>query len=285
MKLPRIEPTEEESLRMTALRALSQGLTRAFHEEGVTAALKGGTALALFYGLSRPSTDIDWEGDTRVDLKQTLRKAMAHIPQWKLRRIGSDWMRRGTRKITLQERHTGRVAETAIDYRVMGTMPSMARQVPRQQLAISDGIQTYNIKTLAQRKLQTIIGERPRKRARDWYDAAWLMQRHPDVVGAKTAQQVLEALNNLPKSAVRKIEREATKDRIMSRIAFEIVVENIKTGVETVHQASTARAMPDSLKWRIDPQNNERRLKQPAKNLTQASAKKKPDTKRPCERD
>lgn len=51
---------------MSALKALSAGLTIIFHREGIPAALKGGTALALLYGLTRPSTDIDWEGDART---------------------------------------------------------------------------------------------------------------------------------------------------------------------------------------------------------------------------
>ena len=131
MKLPPIKPTEEEELRMAALKALSRGLACVFRDEGMTAALKGGTALALLYGLGRPSTDIDWEGDARINLKRTIRKAMVHIPQWRLRHMGWDWLLRRTKPVTLQEIQTGRIAETAIDYRKMGTRPGMAPRVPR----------------------------------------------------------------------------------------------------------------------------------------------------------
>lgn len=58
----------------------------------------------------------------------------------------------------------------------------------------------FGLADLAQYKLNALIGPTPRKRPRDVYDAAWLMENWPDVIEAATKRKLYQWHRSLTSS-------------------------------------------------------------------------------------
>ena len=243
-----IEATDYERRRMEMLRVLCRGITVAMRDAGVPAALKGGTALALLYGLPRPSTDADWEGDRAVRPRSLVEGAFAGDARWRVGRVDWNWLWRGSVGFRVVDRESGLLIGSKLDYRVTGTMPGMPERVPKDRVRTINGIDSYEIGTLASRKLQTVIGEKPRGLPRDWYDAAWLVQRYPEAVSREDASKLVVLRNGLDRESVRELRLAFLRDDVMRRSSFDEVMEAVASGasriVRGVEEESRGVAVP-----------------------------------------
>ena len=180
--LQSIVPTPQEDAQQRLLKSFARAASEVLTNENIPHALKGGTALQIGYGLPRPSTDADFEGDTRVNPKVLTRKAFKAQTEYELRGLGVNWLRRGSIKIYAQQRTTGQNIQFEFDYRVSGTLPGMDLRVPMDRTIVRHGIRMFDLPTIADRKLNALIGEKPREQPRDVFDAAYLTQRYPNAL-------------------------------------------------------------------------------------------------------
>ena len=100
-KYPEIVLTEEERRREELLKRLGQSFQKLMEAQDNACALKGGTAMRFGSGLLRPSTDLDFEGDHRIAVRKTIQQAVAAAFPGRKHRVGWDWLRRGTVRVTI----------------------------------------------------------------------------------------------------------------------------------------------------------------------------------------
>ena len=84
-----------------------------------------------------------------------------------------------------------------VDYRKTGSRSGMPRKVPLDRYERVQGINIYRPSELISRKLHTIVGERPRQKARDIYGAAWIVAEHPDLLGKTDAAKLQQWLEKM----------------------------------------------------------------------------------------
>ena len=177
MNAPRLEPiglTEREQDHSEMMDALARAVSETLAEQRITHALKGGSALRMCYELERPSDDLDFETLTYTNANEVVRDAIAKMPEWE--RADDPDLAPGWFK--MRHRPSGREHPTKIDLITAGAFPGQSREMPRDRLAIVNGVHTFGIEELGKKKLATIIGEVPREQARDIYDVAWLVENH-----------------------------------------------------------------------------------------------------------
>ena len=156
MNCPAIPFTAAAEVRREAYLWRLAGAFQALMDEARNpCALKGGTALRFQVGLSRPSTDLDFEGDGPVSVRKTLLKAVAAATPPQPYRIGRDLLWRGTVTMTLGDAEAGRI-RIGVDYRKTGSRSGMPRKVPLDRCERVQGINIYRPSELISRKLHTI---------------------------------------------------------------------------------------------------------------------------------
>ena len=155
---------------------------------------KGGTALRFKLGLSRPSTDLDFEGDRRVSVRSAVRHAIAADYAGAGYRVGRALFWRGTVQVSVWHSSHGDRLDLKVDYRRTGTRQGMPARVPLELCERVDGVNIYADAELVRRKLATVVGVRPRRKARDLYDAGWLVTHHPLLVGAQDRDKLQAGL-------------------------------------------------------------------------------------------
>ena len=125
----------------------------------------------------------------------------------------------------------GERKQIGFDYRRMGTCPGMPAQVPIDRCRRVRGIRVYAPEELVRRKLHTIVGARPRLKARDIYDAAWIVSEHPELVGAEEAAKLREWLDAMtPRTGEERRERMRT-DPLSGRVSTPEVWETLNNGI------------------------------------------------------
>ena len=190
---PRIPFTPNETKREEHLKTLGRAFQKLMESIGNNTALKGGTGLRFQIGLPRPSTDLDFEGDERINVRRAVKKALKLAFGERAYKIGWNWLKRGG--VEIRPTQAGRRGDASkIDYQKMGSFPDMPLKVPMGKTERRDGINIYNEKELVHKKLGTMIGPgRTRQRARDIYDTGWLVNEKPELInqgGQATAQGV-----------------------------------------------------------------------------------------------
>lgn len=162
------------SIRLTPKEALHERLMRAvaLRLQATPYVLKGGTALALFYGLNRHSEDLDFDdcGD-RSSIKNQVRDGLRDggasmsdfIPDydtWKGRRFKAHYIN----------------PETGEDRLLKIELSSRSEPNP-DDVVIVDGIRTYHLPALFDQKMDAADD---RIRARDLFDIGFLVEKHGD---------------------------------------------------------------------------------------------------------
>lgn len=145
--------------------------------------LKGGTALALLYGLDRHSLDLDFDCGRakRIRIKNRVRRGLREVdapmsafgrglPMWKGRRFHVHYINH------------------ASNARRLLKVELSSRTVPRaNDITVVDGIRTYKIPALFDQKLNAADD---RTKARDLYDLGFLADSYG---GRLSAEQILRA--------------------------------------------------------------------------------------------
>ena len=166
---------------MDALHDVAKHLTTHGRFRNSPLVIKGGTGLALGYGLPRPSTDLDVTCGGKADKDEVLKAAVEILSRVQGRTfLRTDIKQRGRGFLRLQwkddEEGVPRRIETKIDVNTEDPV------VAPHNVVLCNGFRTFTIEAIAERKLSTLVGDRPRERARDLYDAAWLVEEHLDSI-------------------------------------------------------------------------------------------------------
>ena len=140
--------------------------------------LKGGTALALLYGLDRHSVDLDFDIGPRklVPIENDVRDGLRDVnvsmssfrrgrPMWKGRRFNVHYTDPGT--------GVDRLLKVELSFR---TEPGP------DEVVIQDGIRTYKISALFDQKMNAADD---RTKARDLYDLEFLVESHGDSLSTR----------------------------------------------------------------------------------------------------
>ena len=111
-RYPEITLTDEERRREALMKRLGESFQNAMVAQDNACALKGGTAMRLSMGLPRPSTDLDFEGQRRIQVRKTVQQAIAAAAPNRRSRVGRDWLHPGTVTIKVRDHESGETIET-----------------------------------------------------------------------------------------------------------------------------------------------------------------------------
>ena len=207
-------------------------------------ALKGGTGLRFQAQLPRPSTDLDFEGDGRIRFRETLTKAATAAAGAQAHRVGPNYLWKGTATVRVLDATAGWLNGT-VDYRRTGSRSGMPDRVPLDRCEQVRGIIIYTARELVTRKLQTVIGKRARQKARDIYDAAWIVSERPDLVGpadAKKLQQWVETTPAHRDTLARRLESGTVTQRVSSSQVLEALVAGVRRLQQTARDPASRAA-------------------------------------------
>ena len=164
---------------MEILRKATKAVQAALAAKGIASALIGGTALQLVEGLPRTSRDLDFKVTrATTGIEDAVIESVNSIPGWRARTATEDDESRGHEGIVISSERTGWERATALDL-IPGTLGGGDTVgVAPEWVCERGGVMTYPTHVLAQLKMNTLFGERPRKIAHDVFDVAWLMDKH-----------------------------------------------------------------------------------------------------------
>ena len=242
----------DRSVRLTPEQALHERVMRAvvLQMQDTPFVLKGGTALALLYGLDRHSVDLDFDVGSakRVSIERHVRAGMqdANVPMSAFKRGRPMWRGR---------RYRGHYLNPDSGENQVLTVELSSRKRPRlEDVVVVDGIRTYRIAALFDQKMNAADD---RTKGRDLFDLGFLAETYGDrlsneqILRADEFSRDHEGLADRYRQAFQKDEllRDVTTadDRAL---AFRIgVVEQMhRRGQTIVEQAlPRARSLADDL--------------------------------------
>ena len=173
------------SVRLNPDQALHERIMReiALEMQDTPLVLKGGTALALLYGLDRHSVDLDFDCGLakRVRIKNRVRRGLREVdvpmsafrrglPMWKGRRFHVHYINRAN--------NADRLLKVELSFR---TIPQA------NDIEAVDGIRTYKTPALFDQKMNAA---EDRTKARDLYDLGFLAESYGD---SFSTEQILRA--------------------------------------------------------------------------------------------
>ena len=235
MRCPPIPFTAAEARREAFLWRLAAAFQALMDEARIPCALKGGTGLRFQAELSRPSTDLDFEGDQRISVRKTLVKAVAAAAPKGAYRIGRDLLWRGTVGMTLHDSEAGDV-RSAVDYRKTGSRPGMPEEVPLERCERVRGINIYTPRELVRRKLHTIVGAQPRQLARDIYDTAWIVSERPDLLQQADAAKLRQWTENVTPRTREQLQNRLQQEEVTARVSANDVWQALEAGIQRLEQ-------------------------------------------------
>ena len=229
--LAAIVPTDAERACADALRQIARALT---HAPGGVAAtplvVKGGTGLALGYGLPRPSNDLDISCAAGVNKERVLDAAVAalgHVPERHFTLVDVKRRGRGYLRLQWEDRHAdGSVVttRTKIDVDAGNPLATPANTV------LVDGVRVYALPVLAAMKLDTLTGARPREASRDLYDAAWLLEQYFEEVAPQQRIALWEVHNEILEQAAAWTDK-FDDDAVTERSSFDAVWDSLDSSL------------------------------------------------------
>jgi len=124
--------------------------------------------------------------------------------------------------IKVRNRESEETIETTIDYRKAGSRASIPTRIDTSKCKRVHGINVYNDHELAERKLQTVIGESARQKPRDLYDAGWLVHERPELITSSSAAKLKEWMASLTPDRKAAMRRRMRGERVIRRCDVEI---------------------------------------------------------------
>jgi predicted nucleotidyltransferase component of viral defense system len=174
------EQQAEHLLVMTAI-------CRSFNINGLPMVLKGGTALALCYGLDRFSEDLDFDCAKALNLEASVSKIFAQLGKSK------EHLRNPTVEITKATKTVRRYRITYGEDIHLKLETSLRGTPNDEDLTELNGILTYKIDKLIQQKLRALNG---RTAARDLHDVIYLYEQYPGDFGDSELAEISALYDN-----------------------------------------------------------------------------------------
>ena len=185
-RLAPIKATAKEEEQFELIVALARAVSETLEEMNIPHAMKGGSALKISKGLTRPSTDVDFEIEGSCNPEEVIRKAFEKLDEWEEVKVPRQLTMGIDTEIHAKRKRSDKVVETKLDLVPVGMFDGEDKTIPRDQTELIQGIRVWKFEELAERKLRTLVGKRPRREARDVYDAAYLTENHPEVIKERT---------------------------------------------------------------------------------------------------
>ena len=158
------------AVRLSAERALHERLLREVlgRVQDLNLVLKGGSALAFFHGAGRHSTDLDFDGRRKVELRGRIRKAARAAG------VALGPVKRTDRR--LRQRYLAKYPDPADDGPEGLKVDIHFRHAPkRRDIEVADGVQIYTVEAIFDQKM---AAARSRIKARDLFDIAFGLESY-----------------------------------------------------------------------------------------------------------
>jgi predicted nucleotidyltransferase component of viral defense system len=182
------------------------------------AILKGGTGLLLCYGLDRFSEDMDFDGYGRFDFER-VQKLIAKAFEKQNTNVTQ----------AIVKKDTPTTKRVMFHYEVIGS-PRYAyplkiefsfrqsQEIADKDFTVIDGIKTYTIERLAEKKLNAFFD---RTAPRDIYDVSFLLENYPKVFTLKMLRDIIRMdMNGLAAS----FEASKLDDALLSAVDGDALV-------------------------------------------------------------
>jgi len=151
--------------------------------------LKGGTALLFCFGLPRFSTDLDYDG---IDYNFNINDNITNVFKNNNLELSSLNTKKDTdtvkRFMVHYKEAENNPIKIEISFRNMGNGNIFDNKIN------INGLNTYNIKYLANNKINTFLD---RMAARDIFDTAYLFKQYPDVINKDLIEKCKNKLNTI----------------------------------------------------------------------------------------
>ena len=244
------------------MRALARAVSETLEEMKIPHAMKGGTALKISKGLTRPSTDVDFEIESSRDAEEVIRRAFEKIPGWEEVKVPRQMTMGIGTEISAKRKGSDNTVKTKLDLVPVGTFDKEDKDIPRDRTVSIEGIRIWTFEELAERKLRALVGKQRRKEARDVYDAAYLMENHPEVIREETWSKLEQWIDTILKNKREKQAwtRRFERDDVMKRTSIDDVLRSMtrsrleKTRVERKTTERTLAQKQASQNARETPQ-------------------------------
>ena len=173
------EESDEEREFVDVLRKMTNAIQAGLKKKQIRSALIGGTALRLADGLPRASKDLDLKVTRATSGTDEIAiDAVNKTANWSARQATEEDEERGHEGIMIVNKRSGTERSISIDL-IPGSLGGIDRQgVVEEWIDRRGGITTYPTHVLTELKLQTLIGNRTRRLAKDVVDVAWLINKH-----------------------------------------------------------------------------------------------------------
>ena len=237
---PKIDFSKAQRFREHELLEIGKAFAREMETRGNTYALKGGTALRFLLNVPRPSMDLDFEGEQRIWVRRHVKRALrAAFPNTRYS-VGYDLMRTGGIGITPPKGHGSAGLQLGIDYRDTG-FGDMPTRIPLEKCTRYEGIVIYKPAELVHRKLETMVGRKPRHKARDIYDAGWIATTHPELVGEDDARKLKNWMASRTHTEIQELKTTLARGPVTSQVNTNELWECVVHGIRELGTRSTLR--------------------------------------------
>ena len=160
-------------------------------------------------------------------------------------RVGRDWKLTGTVALHLRwgtPKDAG--TKSKIDYRYAGQYPGGPSRTEIEKALRHNGVMVFRPVHLVHKKLQTLIGDRSRQKARDIYDAGWVVNEKPELL----ARPDIERLKNWEKRITRwdivSMTETLGREPVIGRVDARTVIDKMRTGIRKLN-VDRAAETPD----------------------------------------
>lgn len=219
------------AVRLSPDRTLHERLLREVLErvQDLDLVLKGGSALAFFHGAGRHSTDLDFDGRRKVDLRGRIRMAARATG------VALGPVKRTDRR--LRQRYLAKYPVPANDEPEGLKVDIHFRHAPkRRDIEVIDGIRIYKVETIFDQKM---AAARSRIKPRDLFDIAFVLESY----GGKLSDSQIERADTYF------ADRQRVRERYSAKFEQDEVRKNLTTLDKTLGQLREAINKQRRLRW------------------------------------
>lgn len=229
-----VEFDEYQKKHIMLMREIARAVTRADTEKKFV--LKGGTGLLLAYRLPRFSTDLDFDGkNPAFDISSVIREGAERtgIPIESLKKTKNTEI---MQKYMMHYLNKGQDVHLKIDLSYRDTS-----QFDENDVRLVDGIRVYSAEKICDLKAEAFVA---RIKARDTYDIAYLFDKYPQEITAKTHEAVSARVGNMTMDyLVAMLEQE---DILTGRDPEEVVLSLVENLEKLLKRKSGAHTIIDN---------------------------------------
>jgi predicted nucleotidyltransferase component of viral defense system len=183
--------------------------------------LKGGTALLFCYGLPRYSTDLDYDG---FNYNLEIMDGIKYVFNSKGLELDKINIKKDTDTVKRFMIHYKEAENNPIKLEISYRNIDDVEHISNKCVRIND-INTYNIKYLAENKIDTFL---KRTAARDVFDASFLLQHYPDSIGKELIEK---CKNKLSGTGLDQMENIIKNDEIIKKFDCESILVNFENNI------------------------------------------------------